>query len=59
MAESDWPKEPWVLDVNRIEGREFLKLHKDDRRLARALGMDMNEWSPWAGPGETFLSLTT
>ena len=42
-----WLNGPWVVEEKEVEGKLFMVLDKQDRRLARAVGMDMSQRSPW------------
>ena len=48
VVSGGWLAEPWVPDVQYIDSRPFVKLSPYDRKLARALGQDMNVRDPWA-----------
>ena len=38
----------WVPAVTFVHGKEFITLHKADRKLSRAMGLDMTARDPWS-----------
>lgn len=44
-------KEPWVIDPKMIDDEAFLVMNKWDRKLARAMGLNMYERNPWSVSG--------
>ena len=47
VIEGGYLKEPWVVPLKEVSGREFMCLAKQDRKLARWLGLDIAGRSPW------------
>lgn len=46
IVEGGWITRPWVPQLREVDGRCFLAMSNNDRDLARAMGMNMNERAP-------------
>ena len=46
VVEGGWLSEPWVVNTTEVDGREFVIMSKEDRKLARAFGMPMDKRYP-------------
>lgn len=42
-------KEPWVVKAKEVNDVEFIQISTDDRKLAKAMGMNMSERNAWQG----------
>ena len=40
-------KQPYYAELQCLEGGEYLPIRRDDRNLARALGLDVTQRAPW------------
>ena len=49
IVEGGYLKELWVIEPKVIDGEAFLVMSKGDRKLARAMGLNMEEQHPWKG----------
>ena len=47
-VESELFKHPWIIDVKYVDGMPFFEVGMTDRCLARAMGLNMYERSPFA-----------
>ena len=48
VVEGGWMKHPVLVDVQDIKGADYFHVLRSDRFLARSLGLNMYQRSPWS-----------